>query len=222
MMKMMKVSQLSTKRLKERNAERIALRDRFVDGLMRNIKIKRKKAKRLFDEMTSYAFNKAHAISYSILTYKMAWYKRYYPLEFTYAMLCQHPKMPECAKYAVMGWDLGVAILPPHVNASMGFSIEGEGKNRFIRRGYASVKGVGEAVAKKIADGARAQEFNGITDFEERSGVPSNVVAELEKEGALSWRDDDVVKAEARWRSYARQVYFRTRGRKEERSMGSK
>jgi DNA polymerase III alpha subunit len=88
--------------------------------------------------------------------------------------------------------------MPPHVNASMGFTVEEDGEGRrFIRRGYSSVKGVGPAAAQKINHGAPYSDWS---DFDERSGVSSNAVQSLEEAGALYWpgRDDDKIAAAER------------------------
>jgi DNA polymerase III alpha subunit len=157
-----------------------------------------RQAKEMWDAIIQYAFNKAHAVAYATVGYQTAWYKCYYPLEFAHSLLVQRPKYPDCAKALQIAWRSGVVVMPPHVNASMGFTVEEDAEGRrFIRRGYSSVKGVGPSAAQKIKHGAPYSDWS---DFDERSGVPSNAVQSLEEAGALYWpgRDDDKIAAAER------------------------
>ena len=79
-------------------------------------------ANAIFDDMASfasYAFNKSHSAAYAYVTFQTAYLRRHYPCEFMAAMLTSVisnadkmvPYISECD-------NLGVKVLPPHVNHS--------------------------------------------------------------------------------------------------------
>ncbi|MBQ7624691.1 MAG: DNA polymerase III subunit alpha, partial [Clostridia bacterium] len=103
-----------------------------------------KDANALFDEMldfAKYAFNKAHAVSYAVVSFMTAYLKCHYPREYMAALLTS--VLGDNAKvfeYSAECRRLGIALLPPDINRSgVGFTVSGEG----IRFGLGSVKNVG-------------------------------------------------------------------------------
>jgi len=63
-----------------------------------------------------YGFNKSHSVAYSLLAYRMAWYKCYYPGAFYTALLNSDQENAE--KWVYDGALHGVNIVPPHINFS--------------------------------------------------------------------------------------------------------
>jgi DNA polymerase III alpha subunit len=66
----------------------LGYRNAFIEGAAQ--KLGQEKAELLWDEMCefgSYAFNKSHAVAYSMLSYMSAWLKTYYPAQFALANL---------------------------------------------------------------------------------------------------------------------------------------
>ena len=60
-----------------------------VDGCIKR-GVDEKTAGRIFDEMidfAKYAFNKSHAACYAVITYRTAYLKTYYPVEFMAALM---------------------------------------------------------------------------------------------------------------------------------------
>ena len=105
-----------------------------------------------------YGFNKSHSAAYSLLSYKTAWLKRYYPAEFMAALLSSVlDKTDDVVKY--MGecrelgryhpaLDDGLEVLPPDVNESgWKFTVVGGSTIRF---GLGAVRGVGSAAVQSI------------------------------------------------------------------------
>ena len=105
-----------------------------------------------------YGFNKSHSAAYSLLSYKTAWLKRYYPAEFMAALLSSVlDKTDDVVKY--MGecrelgryhpaLDDGLVVLPPDVNESgWKFTVVGASTIRF---GLGAVRGVGSAAVQSI------------------------------------------------------------------------
>ena len=105
-----------------------------------------------------YGFNKSHSAAYSLLSYKTAWLKRYYPAEFMAALLSSVlDKTDDVVKYIAEcrelgryhpGLDDGLEVLPPDVNESgWKFTVVGASTIRF---GLGAVRGVGEAAVRSI------------------------------------------------------------------------
>ena len=114
-----------------------------------------------------YAFNVAHAVSYALLSYESAWLKYHYPLEYMCNLLTKEAgqgiKKDTLDKVLIECRKLGIEFLPPDINKSeWEFTIE-DGK---IRIGYCAVKGIGEAVYRKIKEAGYIKSFS---DFLERA-----------------------------------------------------
>lgn len=63
-----------------------------------------------------YGFNKSHSVAYSLLAYRMAWYKVYYPGAFFTALLNNDEEKTETWVYDAALHD--VEVVPPHINYS--------------------------------------------------------------------------------------------------------
>ncbi len=140
-------------------------------------------AKRLAEQIKTfgrYGFNKSHSAAYSLLSYKTAWLKRYYPAEFMAALLSSVlDKTDDVVKYigecrelgrSVPGLDDGLEVLPPDVNES-GWKFTVVGKDT-LRFGLGAVRGVGNAAVQSIL-AARAQggRFANLFEFLERIDI---------------------------------------------------
>ena len=141
----------------------------LVPGCVRN-GIDKESANKIFDEMAEfakYAFNKSHAAAYSVVSYRTAYLKTYYPEEFMAATLNSFlgnlDKVPiyiyECKR-------LNIGILKPDINKSFTkFTVQ----DKKIRFGLGSIKNVGiSAIETVISERERNGEFKSFTDFCER------------------------------------------------------
>ena len=141
----------------------------LVPGCVRN-GIDKESANKIFDEMAEfakYAFNKSHAAAYSVVSYRTAYLKTYYPEEFMAATLNSFlgnlDKVPiyiyECKR-------LNIGILKPDINKSFTkFTVQ----DKKIRFGLGSIKNVGiSAIETVISERERNGEFESFTDFCER------------------------------------------------------
>lgn len=63
-----------------------------------------------------YGFNKSHSVAYSLLAYRMAWFKNYYPGAFYTALL--NSDQESAQKWVYDAALHGVNIVPPHINFS--------------------------------------------------------------------------------------------------------
>ncbi len=107
---------------KKNQAEMDAQRATFVDGCLSVNGIPAAKANELFDlidKFAGYGFNKSHAAAYALLAYQTAWLKAHYPEDFFAASMCFDMTLTD--KLGIFTDDMrrmGVAILPPCINAS--------------------------------------------------------------------------------------------------------
>lgn len=162
--------------------------DRFIAGCKEN-GIEEELARSIWEKIkkfAEYGFNKSHSAAYAFLSYRTAFLKANYPVEFMAAVLSS--ELGDSDKLAVFlreCQEMGIEVKPPDINVSgLNFTVD----NNHIRFGLGAIKGVGEAAAKKII-AAREQEgaFNDLVDLCERIGRNLNrrVLENLCKSGAL-------------------------------------
>ncbi len=143
-------------------------------GLHRNTAVELAKQIETFGR---YGFNKSHSAAYSLLSYKTAWLKRYYPAEFMAALLSSVlDKTDDVVKYIGecrgLGryhpeLDDGLVVLPPDVNES-GWKFTAVGAST-IRFGLGAVRGVGSAAVQSVlAARAEGGPFSSLFNFLER------------------------------------------------------
>ncbi|MCH8253116.1 MAG: DNA polymerase III subunit alpha, partial [Planctomycetes bacterium] len=98
-----------------------AMRGPFIDGCQEN-GVKKETAEQIFNDILKfggYAFNKAHSTGYAILSYKTAWMKTYYPVEFMAAVMSfEMSNTEKIAEYRRECGDIGIRVDPPCINAS--------------------------------------------------------------------------------------------------------
>ena len=116
-------------------------------------------ANSIYDEIldfASYAFNKAHAVSYAIVAYRTAYMKRHHPREYMAALLTSVlENSAKVAEYIAECRELGIRLLPPDVNESEAYFTVSGGNIRF---GLVAIKGIGWGV------------INGLTAEREHGG----------------------------------------------------
>ncbi|HVI99528.1 MAG TPA: DNA polymerase III subunit alpha [Sphingomonas sp.] len=156
---------------KKIKAEMDAQRAIFVEGCATTNKIPEAKANELFDlidKFAGYGFNKSHAAAYALLAYQTAWLKAHHAPEFYAASMSFDMALTD--KLSVFVDDmrrLGVACLPPDINASEAdFSVEeiaasspspeGEELAFAVRYALAALKGVGERAMEELVAERRA------------------------------------------------------------------
>ena len=143
-------------------------------GLHRNTALELAKQIETFGR---YGFNKSHSAAYSLLSYKTAWLKRYYPAEFMAALLSSVlDKTDDVVKYIGECRGLGryhpeledgLVVLPPDVNES-GWKFTAVGAST-IRFGLGAVRGVGSAAVQSVlAARADGGPFESLFNFLER------------------------------------------------------
>ncbi len=160
-----------------------------VPGCIQN-GIKEETANKIFDEMidfAKYAFPKGHAAAYAVVSYQTAYLKYYYPLEFMAALMTSViDNSSKVCEYIFSCRDMGISILPPHVNESEGtFSVSGNS----IRYGLNAVKSVGRNIVESIVKERRKNgNYSSLENFIERlskSEMTKRIVENLIKAGAF-------------------------------------
>ncbi|MDQ2878086.1 MAG: DNA polymerase III subunit alpha [Pseudomonadota bacterium] len=160
---------------KKIKAEMDAQRAGFVEGCLSLNGIEAGKANELFDlidKFAGYGFNKSHAAAYALLTYHTAWLKAHYPHEFYAASMCFDMGLTD--KLGIFVDDmrrLGVALLPPDINASEAdFTVEEAADGSVaVRYALAALKSVGEgAMERLVAERGERGAFASIDDLAHR------------------------------------------------------
>jgi DNA polymerase-3 subunit alpha len=137
-----------------------------IKGAVKN-GVDEKTANEIYDlmvEFAKYAFPKAHSVAYAALAYETAWLKTYYPVEFMAALISSiMGSAGTVSLYVRECKRLGIKILPPDINESMGkFTVE----NGKIRFGLAAVKNVGVNVIQEIVKAREKKgKFTSFADF---------------------------------------------------------
>jgi DNA polymerase-3 subunit alpha len=118
------------------------------------------------EPFAGYGFNKSHAAAYGWIAYQTGYLKANYPLQYFAALMSSvRDKTDKLVEYIDEAKKMGIAVLPPDVNASLvEFAVVGEQ----IRFGLAAVKGVGEGavaaiLAQRDADGPFTDLFDVVT-----------------------------------------------------------
>ena len=108
----------------------------------------------LVEPFAGYAFNKAHSVSYGLVSYWTAYMKANFPSDYMCAFMNSYIDKKDRLIAAVADCRrMGIEILPPDINESHSkFTIEDQGKdNPSIRFGLSAIKNVGaEAVNELI------------------------------------------------------------------------
>lgn len=129
-----------------------------------------KVANQLFDEITgfaSYAFNKSHAVAYSVLAYQTAYLKTHYFSEYMAALLTSVMGEPEkIMAYYFACQTAGTPVLLPHVNQS---TAEFTCSEKGICFGLAAVKNLGRGFLREMGkEREKNGHFTDVYDFCQR------------------------------------------------------
>lgn len=144
---------------------------KFLDGCEAEQTLDRQTAKDLwekFKDFAKYAFNKSHAIAYSIVANQCAYLKANYTPEFLAASMSSN--LNDTDQLSIFVDDaksnFNIQIVPPDINQSESlFTV----KNGKIIYGLAAIKGVGVVATDAIvAERNAGGKFKNLTDFAKR------------------------------------------------------
>lgn len=160
-----------------------------VKGAIRN-GVSEQKANEIFDEMikfAEYAFNKAHAASYAVVSYWTAFLRYYYLVDYMAALISSVADSPvKVAEYIEYCKKHNINVLNPDINRSEGKFVT-DGNN--ILFGLNALKNVGTFAVEEIVN-ERTQNgpYKSFSDFCKRAGKLSSnkrVIESLIKCGAF-------------------------------------
>ncbi|MGM0556619.1 MAG: DNA polymerase III subunit alpha [Myxococcota bacterium] len=148
------------------------------------------KAEEIFDLMAyfaGYGFNKSHSAAYALITYRTAYLKAHFPVEFMAALMTNdRDNTDKIVRFLNEASEMGIEVLPPDVNESrLDFSVS-DGKIRF---GLAAIKGVGAGVVESIIETRKdSGPFESLYDFSERvdhDAINKRTIEALVRSGAF-------------------------------------
>lgn len=166
------------------------MRPKFIEGATK--KVGEAKAKAAWADLEAagdYAFNKSHAVAYSMISYWTAWLKYYYPAEWWTATINNEDDAMSKMDYMGEAKRSGIRILMPHINKSNAGDSPEDGA---IRLGLSSVKYISDGVAAKIIAGrpyASYEEFLSVAN-KKYSGINSRAIEHLNMIGGATFDDN--------------------------------
>lgn len=164
-------------------------RKKFTDGCRKN-KIDEKTATKIFDQVeyfAGYGFNKSHSAAYAMISYRTAYLKANFTIEFMTALLTsEKDNTDKIVEYINESGRLNIPIKPPDINESFAKFTVTENSIRF---GLSAIKNVGKgAIDSIITAREKYTRFNSIYDFCEHIDmrlVNRKVLESLIKSGAM-------------------------------------
>ncbi len=143
------------------------LRVGFVQGAAKN-SVDKKIADKIFnliEYFSGYGFNRSHSTGYAMISYRTAFLKANYPVEFMTALLTsEKDNTDKIVLYYAEANRMGIEVLPPDVNESFTkFKVVGE---HAIRFGLSAVKNVGSSAIESIVEAREKKgRFNSLYEF---------------------------------------------------------
>ncbi len=129
-------------------------------------------AQSIYDEIVdfaNYAFNKAHAVCYAVVSYQTAYLKCHYPKEYMAALMTSVlDSATKVSGYITECKDMGIPVLAPDINHSDDpFTVDADA----IRFGLGAVKNVGRGLIRSmVAKRNEGGPFKSLEDFLQRMG----------------------------------------------------
>jgi DNA polymerase-3 subunit alpha/error-prone DNA polymerase len=155
----------------------------YAGAAQRNVSEKQIAA--IWDMMMSfsgYSFCKPHSASYARVSFQAAYLKLHHPAEFMAAVISNRGGFYSAFAYVSESRRLGLTILPPDINASR---IRWTGRDRAVRVGLLSIKGLSAQTQQRIVAGRRQAPYQHLHDLLARVGPAEDEVRALVQCGAL-------------------------------------
>ena len=145
-------------------------RKAFVEGCLKNNVNKQiaDKVFNLIEYFSNYGFNKSHSAAYALISYRTAYLKAHFPVEFMAALLTsERDNTDKVALYIEEAKRMGIKVLPPDINESFANftvvdpvrNIDSKGAGKIsnqakggIRFGLAAVKNVGQGAIESVVN----------------------------------------------------------------------
>ncbi|MEM0965449.1 MAG: DNA polymerase III subunit alpha [Verrucomicrobiota bacterium] len=152
----------------------------FIDGAKKTNGISSREAEEIFailEKFAEYGFNKSHSAAYAMISYRTAYLKANFPVEFMAALLsAELGNADKVAHYVTEALSLGIPVLGPDINESRHNFTPVPGENAGdagrIRFGMSAIKGVGDAATATIVEERdKNGPYKDFTDFVARTDL---------------------------------------------------
>ena len=154
-------------------------RDKFINRSV-SLGFSFDKAKQVYDlilKFASYGFNRAHSVSYALISYRIAYLKVHFPLHFMKHLLNSNiGGEVKTRSYVYECKSRGINILKPDINIS---GLEYNVHDGYLVYPLTVIKSIGYQSVVKILESRENVPFSDIFDFVKRCDVPSNVLENL-------------------------------------------
>ena len=151
-----------------------------------------------------YSFCKPHSASYAQVSFKSAYLRAHYPAEFIAAVVSNQGGYYSAFAYLSEGRRMGLAILPPDINASV-WAYTGSGTT--VRVGLMQIKGlqkdlIEQLIAEREANGS----YLSLSDFLSRVKLDYTQAKLLIKAGCFDAIAGELTRPALLWRVFASQA----------------
>jgi len=152
---------------KKNPTEMEKMRKDFVEGCAKTNKMKEDLSNKLFDLIdyfSGYGFNRSHSAAYALITYRTAYLKANYPVEFMCALLTsEKDNTDKVVEYVKESEAMEIKVLPPDVNHSIAqFDVVDQNTIRF---GLLALKNVGATAIESIIEKRKDGSYSSLFDF---------------------------------------------------------
>jgi len=164
-------------------------RANFVSGCVKN-EISSSVANKIFDQVeyfSGYGFNRSHSAAYALISYRTAYLKANFPVEFMTALLTsERDNTDKIVEYVNEASHMSLRVLPPDINESeILFKVVDRNTIRF---GLLAIKNVGRGAVESIVQARDKGKFTSLDDLCQRIDLRlanKKVLESLIKCGAL-------------------------------------
>lgn len=141
-------------------------RNNFVSGCVKN-EVSNSVANKIFDLIeyfAGYGFNKSHSTAYALISYRTAYLKANFPVEFMTALLTsERDNTDKIVEYVNEANRMGITVMPPDINeSSILFKVVDKNTIRF---GLLAVKNVGAGAAESLVEARKDGRFTSLQDL---------------------------------------------------------
>lgn len=141
------------------------------------------------ESASKYSFNKSHATSYAVLSYKTAWLKYHYPLYWYCALLNSSIKdQDKVVEYIAECNKKDIRVLAPDLNLSEGEFIIVDGA---IRAPINYLKGVGDNAIKGIKKIRPIKSFDDLMERRNKTWINKTAIIGCIKAGCFDFEDEN-------------------------------
>jgi error-prone DNA polymerase len=146
-----------------------------------------------------YSFCKPHSASYAQVSFKSAYLRAHYPAEFIASVISNQGGFYSAFAYVSEARRMGLAILPPDVNAS-DWAYHGEGDR--LRIGLMQIKTLREDLGRRIVEKRTDGPYHSFQDFIQRVKPEPTQARALIRAGCCDSLAGELTRPALLWRLY--------------------